>query len=129
MNSEINLKAYFQKEEDFSWQKINQRELLGVQMAGFTFMLEMLGSVFIKARVKPKKTTFINCSLEGYDHGNETLVIPKVMSKRKIDVFDEIGVGLGDFGEVKLSDFKSQKKVEFENSKKLSLTLPRWELY
>lgn len=125
VNSEIDLKAYFQKEDDFSWQRINQRELLGVRMEGFTFMLEMMGSVFVKARVKPKKTTFIHCSLAEYDHGNNTLVIPKVSSKRKMEVFDEIGVGLGDFGEVKISDFKTKKKVDFKSGENIFLMIPK----
>lgn len=117
VNSELDLEAFYQREEDFAWQKINQRELLGVKMNGFKFMLEMMDSVFVKARVKPKKTAFINCSLVEYQHGKEGVVIPKVVNKRQIECLDEIGVGLGNFGEVKITDFDDYKKVDFKSRK------------
>lgn len=84
-------------------------------MNGFKFMLEIFGSVFIKARVKPKKTIFINCNLVDYSNGEESVVIPKVVNKRNVECIEEIGVGLGNFGEVKIKDFDDYKKVDFKS--------------
>lgn len=117
VNSELNLKAYYQKQEDYLWQKINQRELLGVKINGFKFMLEILDSVFIKARVKPKNTTFINCNLSEYSNERGRILIPKVANRGKVESLDEIGVGLGNLGEVKINEFEDYKKVDFKGKK------------
>ena len=84
INNQINLNGYYKEKDDSLWKRIHQRELLGVAAEGFEFMIELLNSVYIKARVKPKRTTFLkNKQIGAPTCAPNQLIIPQFNSVRK----------------------------------------------